>query len=338
MTTFLVKFAKLIIIPLAIFLVLIILWDPFRILYDYKEYYKNNNINLNREYVCYQLLEKQTNKTNFIIGSSRSRAYDTRIWAKYLNENPNTFFHYDGNAFDLFRATNAFTFLTKHHSIHRILLIIDYEFLHGSSTKNTHLFQQPPQVSGGSYIKFYGEFLRAAISPYFITTQIVEKIIDVKHRLFPQKNKKHRFYFTSNNSTGDILPPAHEEIQYDSLGYYQKIIKSLPKRNGKIKIDDAVIDKQQLRMLNEISAIIKQNNIDIKLVISPLFNQKSLHPNDVLILNSIFGKSNVFDFSGVNELTNPISNYYESSHYKPNVGNEIMHRIYASDTNLSASN
>ena len=46
------------------------------------------------------------------------------------------------------------------------------------------------------------------------------------------------------------------------------------------------------------------------------------------LLYSIFGKKNIFDFSGKNNLTEPISNYFESSHYKPNVAKIILDSIY----------
>jgi hypothetical protein len=45
-------------------------------------------------------------------------------------------------------------------------------------------------------------------------------------------------------------------------------------------------------------------------------------------LSGIFGTERVFDFSGVNEFTTDFRNYYEESHYRPQVAREILKRIY----------
>lgn len=46
-------------------------------------------------------------------------------------------------------------------------------------------------------------------------------------------------------------------------------------------------------------------------------------------LQTLFGKEKVYDYSGINELTDPIGNFYESSHYRPHVARQIMQEVYA---------
>jgi hypothetical protein len=45
-------------------------------------------------------------------------------------------------------------------------------------------------------------------------------------------------------------------------------------------------------------------------------------------LQKVFGNNNVFDYSGVNDYTNSIYNYYEASHYRPVVGRQILEAVY----------
>jgi hypothetical protein len=45
-------------------------------------------------------------------------------------------------------------------------------------------------------------------------------------------------------------------------------------------------------------------------------------------LQGIFGKENVYDFSGINEFTEDYHNYYEAGHYRPLLGNKLLERIY----------
>ena len=81
-------------------------------------------------------------------------------------------------------------------------------------------------------------------------------------------------------------------------------------------------------MLQEIKSIFDKHNTNYRLVISPLYNQIKFNLTDLNVLNSIFGRNFVCDFSGIKELTKPKTNYYEFSHYRPKVGEQIMQRIY----------
>ncbi|MBP7266283.1 MAG: histidine kinase, partial [Bacteroides sp.] len=51
-------------------------------------------------------------------------------------------------------------------------------------------------------------------------------------------------------------------------------------------------------------------------------------PADVKTLKRFFGKRNVFDFTGINEYTEDIHNYYEPGHYRPALGKRLMEKIY----------
>jgi hypothetical protein len=60
-----------------------------------------------------------------------------------------------------------------------------------------------------------------------------------------------------------------------------------------------------------------------------MYDQLRIDKTDLNYLEQLFGKSNVFDFSGKNIFTENIGNYYEDSHYRPHVAQKIMEYIYA---------
>lgn len=91
-----------------------------------------------------------------------------------------------------------------------------------------------------------------------------------------------------------------------------------------------VIVIKQRKMLEEMMQTFKKHHTDYKIVINPLFDQIKLNPRDLDILREIFGKENVFDFSGTNEITVDCYNYYEDSHYRPHIARNILKRIYTS--------
>jgi hypothetical protein len=49
------------------------------------------------------------------------------------------------------------------------------------------------------------------------------------------------------------------------------------------------------------------------------------------LLYDIFGEENVYDYSGVNTITNEISNYYEASHYRVHIADAILKEMYRND-------
>ena len=100
------------------------------------------------------------------------------------------------------------------------------------------------------------------------------------------------------------------------------------KRDSNQVISKKVIETEQLKLLTEIQEVFKENKTNCKIVISPLYNQIKINEADVVLLKRIFGDMNVFDFSGINTITNDYHNYYESSHYRPHITNLIMQEIY----------
>jgi hypothetical protein len=137
----------------------------------------------------------------------------------------------------------------------------------------------------------------------------------------------------SNNSTGDIWFSYDQDIKLDSLSYYTNLIsKGVFYNRTKIDSSKPLIGASQVKLLNEIHQVIKNNKINLKIVISPLYNQIVFNALDKKVLYKLFGNENVYDFSGKNDFTENVTNYYESSHYKPFVANKIMDSIYTTSS------
>jgi hypothetical protein len=81
-------------------------------------------------------------------------------------------------------------------------------------------------------------------------------------------------------------------------------------------------------MLSNIKRILDANATSYKIVISPLYDQEKLDAADLHILQSIFGRDRITDFSGKNDITSNVRNYYEESHYRIPVAQKIMDSIY----------
>ena len=87
--------------------------------------------------------------------------------------------------------------------------------------------------------------------------------------------------------------------------------KEFPERDGTATIAEPAIFHRQRMVLDEIMEVLRRHGTSIRVLISPDYNQKKLHPDDREILQGIFGKENVYDFSGINEFTEDYHNYYD---------------------------
>jgi hypothetical protein len=139
----------------------------------------------------------------------------------------------------------------------------------------------------------------------------------------------------------DDRPRSYEiitnEIRYE---YYEELIQKnkyyTPERLSVFYERDTLtqdyskqcIFESQKAIFNNIQNIIKKHNSRVKIIISPLYDQKKIYDQDVAYLRDIFGNDNVFDFSGINKFTDDYKNYYENSHYRPHVARELLGIAY----------
>jgi hypothetical protein len=330
---FISKIYQIFLLPSAIVLILLLLWDPFKVFFNYKDYY-DSRVSGNREFICYKLfnrLEDKSNISNFIIGSSRSQSFKTRQWKKYIKKGE--MFHWDGSGLGLYRSANAIDYLSKStNKIDNILLIVDPLFFREIEDKKNHIAIQPPQVSNESSLDFYFQFFRAEVNFRFLFSYSYYKLNgEIYHDFMGNYLAKSHYYDKSDNLTADIWYAVDKDIDTDSIGYYSRFIKNgvFYSRPDIEKISEVVIGKEQIILLAKIREIVEKENINIKFIISPTYDQVRFNDKDLKILECYFGKKNIYDFSGKNEITDSIANYYESNHFKPNVANKILNVIYS---------
>ena len=141
--------------------------------------------------------------------------------------------------------------------------------------------------------------------------------------------KRNKVKSSVNKSNCDIWYSRDKEIEIDSAGYYNKLIKKgeFYKRPITKKIN-CKISSDEIKQLKLIKGVFNKHKTKYKIVISPIYDQVKMEKKQVELLEDIFGDQNVFNFSGKNTFTNSVYNFYESSHYRPHVANEIMKIIY----------
>ena len=129
--------------------------------------------------------------------------------------------------------------------------------------------------------------------------------------------------------TGDVYYGADRVIWEDMEGYYQEQVKKgVFYDRRKCKVMSKPVTREEKELLLKIKGYFDKHGTDYRIVICPHYDQKPIGNDHLQLLNAVFGAQTVFDYSGINQITESIYNYYEDSHFRPNVGDAIMQEVY----------
>ena len=309
------------------FVGLYLMMDPFKVLRSYDDYSKDFLVAINRNYVSTEVYLKnhiRYDYDSFIFGSSRTMGYRTNDWRIYLGKEASPFV-YSGDGETISHIYDKIRFLNSQGStIKNALIILSTNF----TFSNTHVQIDHPAVSGGSWAYFHYVSFKA-----FYRGGLFLKLIDFKifedYRDYRQKGILYlKDHIKLDTTTNDLyLAHAEKLLSNDSSGYYLRFGTFFP-RDYQKKGTKSQVTVQHQNDMNGIMDIFKKHNTTYRVIIDPLYNQIYINPDDLNIISNIFGNQNVYDFTGENEFTESIYNYYDFTHYRPHVGKELMKIIY----------
>ncbi len=316
----------------AFFLIgLYIFFDPFKIIYSYDNYYKGDDfVSLNRSVINGKNFINKYEKENynaFIFGSSRTLAVKTNDWVKYLPKDARPY-HYDGNAESLFGINSKLKFVdSKVDSIKYVLIFVDQMLLGDVSKKEGLLYLDYPIVNNESWIDFHKEFLYAFFAPRFFVSYFIFKFTGEYKSYMGSKILNHKYPNIWDPTTSDLFLGLDEEIKNDSLDFYSKRMHLLDLKN-KIQNTTLAVSEKEIELLKEIKAILVKHKTQYKIISNPFISQFQLCEEQKNLLNEIFGVENVYDFSGPGIYSNELYNFYDASHFRPQVARDILQQIY----------
>jgi hypothetical protein len=164
------------------------------------------------------------------------------------------------------------------------------------------------------------------LSPDFLFRFLAYQIIG-EYRPFMAGCIEHRKISCDTITNETHIIDQENELAQNSTEYYLKYKNKFYERKGE-KVDSIQrINDIQLFMLKEVKRILVKNETNYKIILSPLYEQIRFSNYDINILKTLFG-DNIYDFTGENEFTKSITNFYEPSHYRPSVGDSIFKFIY----------
>ena len=89
--------------------------------------------------------------------------------------------------------------------------------------------------------------------------------------------------------------------------------------------------EESLEEIKEIVELCRENNIKLRIFTNPLNGytyEKDIANGYLVFLKELAGVTPYWNFSGFNNVTLDMTNYYETSHFSPDVADTIIERIY----------
>lgn len=326
------KFSKklcLFLSPLIILIIGYLITDPFKIIRTYEAYPDNFAKSLNRDRISTQIFlnnNQQFNYKSFIFGSSRSSVFYAQEWGKHINDK--TPYHFDASCETISGVATKLKFIEeKGNKIDNVLFVFDRSLFNYEQDTLGSVFVQDYRVSGLDWWKYHTIFINTYFSKGFFVA-FYDNLITGNFRNYMRQFLEFRKINYTPVVNDFIFTSYIEQIKKDSVGYYNQP-GFFYKRSKEKNLQAPAIKAYQLKYLAMIKESLKRNNTKFKIVLGPTYDQHYFNQQDLDTLIKYFGKENIYDFSGINEYTENIANYYEIYHYKPSVANDIMNKIYA---------
>jgi len=324
----------LILMPLLLLIIYYIIADPFKVIYSYDTYYneKNREMFMNRDHVSTRLYLSNYPKyryDSFILGSSRSFGFTTKEWQKYI-PSPSSPFHFDAGSESLFGIYTKIRYLCRNdRPMKNCLVILDSTLIAKTENEETLNQIKNPEVSGESCIKYQYKFLSSFLTGGFFVPYIAWKAANIDKGIFDFIGIIRGWYYTVDYSTNDVDYTEQEKlISENSENYYVKMGAFIEKDTVNERNFPVLIKDKQLKLLHEMKNSFDKCGTSYKIVLCPDFNGVKFHESDYKNLQDIFGKENVFDFSGLNEISKHKEYYIDPNHMRIIASNKMLQVIY----------
>lgn len=320
-------------IPLLLLLGLYLWTDPFRTLHAFD--IKDVNT-VNREYVSTELYLRNKDSyhyNSFVFGSSQAGGLNTYTWKMYLPEGASTFMfqEFGGN---ITGVKQKIEWLDKIGAeLQHVLIFLDMPAFF-STEQNSH------DAIGMKHYMLAGEpeWVYHAYEYYNFIQSPLGWIDYTKQRI----NGTH-IPLAADSVTNDFFSTNRDDYQalpkQDSLnGCSEQTRRNFFLRNSNVSEKDvqmapASIDESFLPMLQSIKSVFDKQGTDYCIIITPTYRYTNPYINttDLELLQEMFGKERVYDFSSRKEYTSDYNDYWDPVHFGRRLGWYMLREVYTGE-------
>ena len=320
--------------PLAVFVALYVLLDPFGVVHRYDGVSVEAGDSLeripNKRYVAVEGLKRhglERHYDSFIFGSSLSTNFTARQWGIHLPDSAHIY-HFTAGAEPLEGVRDELRYLFDHgQDVRHVLLVMEEEmFRRGKRYREMPYvphYEVSPEVS---WLDFHMVHFNAYRDPELFLYSLWPSLLadrmvaDGKMQPVPvsghdeETNEDH-------NDAKDSLILADPEAYFSDVPWLVEM-QALPNPMPLVITGDAEA------MLREIAAMLNEHHVDYRVIVPPRFRTQGLQPLDRALLCEIMDTRRVHDFSRDSVLVRDLHSYYDGMHILIHRCTELIDRSY----------
>ena len=314
--------------PLVASVLFYVASDPFCVLHR-KLYAAEHPVAINRDYASTQLYLEQQGQHDYdsiVFGNSRSTAFRCSEWLAAMGRPGQRCFHFDAWKESLFGLAAKVRLVDElGHSLRDVLVVVDGSLLAGVLPGTDPAFRNHPRLVGQGWFGFEADYLTDFFSNHFCL-KYVDYALFGKVRGYMGAAFDARAFTHLPDSNDVLFSAAEVRIAREGEAYWRARPNVFVARKG--GVSPITVLGEQRRLLEEIRSVLERHGTRARIVVAPLYDEIRMNPSDLQTLRAIFGSDSVADYSGDNPLTEQVQNYYEASHFRPEVARKILSDVY----------
>lgn len=331
------KYIFIISLPFIILTCTFLITDPFGIIH--------NETPLSEPSGDYLATQRYLNNTKsieynaFVFGNSKTLAFTSADWKQILKDSL-VFYKFGCPGESIYNIENKVKLiLNSGDKIKYAIILLDGQII--NNVRNTDKYLSGPVykhhwlTSNETFVSFALSYYKYYINNFnfikFFDYQITGKYKPYMEGVITAATKDQSVLETSETHTLTnefYLTELEKEIATNGFqNYYLNHSKEFSGSKALSKKEPSV-SEEDLESLENIKQMFDASQTNYKIIIAPDYNKISVSSWSLSQLRKIFGNSNVFDYSGNNDLAADSTNFYERTHFRPLVGRYILERVY----------
>lgn len=331
MGRFLKRVALLVAIPVLLLLGVYLLADPFKTLRPFSLRYFDTT---NRDYLSTELFLKNypSQKYNsYIFGSSRGCGINTYHWLKYLPEGSRQYM-FQAWGETLTGMEQKINYIDKiGGDINNAIILIDIPGSFKRPQLPTEALSIKDYKMSGQYkfayhsILFWDFLQKPSIWCFSVLGWLKKDLPDISFDTISNDWGK------ANAMLDFSVMPKKDSLSNCSAVSRNAFLQEISmKSESDIWESEPLVTSEFREQFVRIKSVFDKHHTDYRILITPAYcyTNPTINSEDLNVLNDVFGKDKVFNYSGKNDLTSDCYNFSDPNHFGLSVGWQIIEDMY----------
>jgi len=293
--------------------------DPFGVFGDVFINWHSYNLTNNPRIAKIGYLDNNYEKYNgFVIGGSKSSSINPVILNEYYDSSFYNMFMYGGDFFDYEKTLN---YIVENYNV-------DHIIIHMSMHELSHYHEIKPEMNN----QLHGKVLKEPLLPFYARYLT----LNLKYGIDKLEGLLKRRYDPMEGN--EFIPETgvyNKSIRdKEELGTLDEFLDKYPEFKTNLSKKGTEGVEENLKALARMKEYCDARDISFLFIIAPTYYKEMDRYNEEefeKFLDKVEDITPYWNFSGYNSISYDARNFYDSMHYRNNVGEMILARIFGDD-------